>query len=211
MSLASDPLERCRQVLISRCGRGISPEDWDEIAADTDYCLESSAATLRDAVRAWGNRWHLRDAWIRAAALATLEAWAHDLPQDEWHLRGHSGATLGTEPFVFNAWEPTMTRWKDWEGKIFAKIAEYREGIEKQAADTGMVRTKGKLEEHFLWLARFQVRGDTMEAIARDVRIARKSVKFDRTAVRDAIRKTASLIGLGGLRPTEPHERVAQS
>jgi hypothetical protein len=190
---------------------------------------EAAALTLRDAVRMWGERWHLTDQWILDAALATIVAWANDAPGGEWWPDAQA-AVVGlvgkhfvldadtvtrwraievpsrAERLVFDAdaWEPAAMRWQDWETRVVERfketLADHRTTIEKRAAEAGMVRTEIRREEHLLWLARYQVGKESFSAIGR-------AAGVDRAAVARAIKTAATLCGLtlrpaaGGGRP----------
>lgn len=191
-------LRACRAFLSAR-GDNVSLEDWHEIAADRDYDLTGAALNLRELVLKWGDRWNLTDEWVREIALASLEAWTHGGRVYMWFPRGESGGTAGHQALELRGWDPGGERWSEWERRLRETLPKtlewYREVHVARVLKAGMVPTGTRLRSHFLWLARYQVIGESMGAVARWAR-------SDVSSVRRAVRSLAALMELTVRAPT---------
>jgi hypothetical protein len=163
--------------------------------------LPSADWTLVTALRAWSAEVHLVDQWVVQAALATLEAWTTVGETNEWHLARTAGlAWIRTDLPHPPAWVPTA---QTWDAYVRRLRSHYRPQIERRMRDDGAVSTpelyrsfNGPADQHFRWLVRWQVAGETQKAIAANpAGDGSRSYVTERT-VSYAIKGKADLIGL---------------
>jgi hypothetical protein len=139
----------------------------------------------KETLRKWCNQWNLRAPWCEEAAEQFILAWwLESQPDGESYsmeaLRNRAAAQeLAAQPFQthhlvidFGAWPVTqITRRKFREQcqSIFEREFDlFIKEIEQLALDSGMERTREKREDdHFIWLARHLVKGETAADIHR--------------------------------------------
>lgn len=142
-------------------------------------------------IAAWQKHWHLNetkkttDAWLTDVARNTLRQ------QLKWHVEGTTyfwgidrfatpqpRGSLHADPFIRLSdidlyWNPAAELWEHAEQRILAALRSERDRI---AANVTSSRTRTKEPEHFIWLARYQVRKENKEDIAASVGVALSSV-----------------------------------
>lgn len=182
---------------------------WGPTIALSDRDFASHTASLRDALIRWVDHFGLSAEWTLKVALATLRSWSRHpeaLEQLAWEHRRISwdAAVTGEEAtFVFRHryWDPASETWSDFWQEICAAFNEYgafyRKKVEAIAESKGFRRAPQKrAQEHFEWLARYQMKRESLEDIS-------SSVPITRQAVSRAINELAGLIELP-LRPPLP-------
>lgn len=172
-------------------------------------------ATLRDvgksgrSLLAWAERWHLRDRWCVVLAQDTLDWWANEPAAEGWEFE-RSVTIAGFFPFAIKPlqfgpfyYDPTWRRRREFQKQVLDQVRqaldEYCDRTEADALTAGLKRAPRKREtEHFDWLVRYQVRGESFAAIARS-----SSYKFNggRQTIRKAVVELADYIALT-LRPS---------
>jgi hypothetical protein len=90
-------------------------------------------------------------------------------------------------------WDPTHETQRAFKDRVNGLLGQYLEEVAALASERGLVLAPVKRElEHFEWLARFQVGGESF------LQIGASGVSI--SAVEQAVRRTAKTIGLA-LRP----------
>ncbi len=129
---------------------------------------------------AWAKRWNLTDPWCRALVRDTARWDATDRDARGWEFEVQ-GIFVGSFPFKT---EPlllpgpfyldlTYLKRSDFKGLVLKKVAhavdEYCDRTEAAARAAGLKRAPRKRGlEHFDWLARYQVKGESFVSIARN-------------------------------------------
>lgn len=169
----------------------------------------------------WMERWRLYNTWCGWSALLTLWGWMEDLivhkrPRDlrfkAWPLQcppcdptPHRPARLRFEA----TWDPYQETADANRARVLSEFAErldrWHDETRRVERDQGgyPAPIKRSGEDHFRWLARWQVGLETYAEIARDAGDGRV---VDADAVKDAIVSTARLITLER-RPPDPPGR----
>lgn len=161
------------------------------------------------AMQAWAARWHLADLWCVLLAADTKRWWADHEGADGWGFEnsiacaGHFPCRI--EPLRFGPfyYDPTRLRCEDFQKHVLAEVRgalkQYCDRVAADAAMAGLKRTPRKREiEHFDWLVRYQIKGESFASIAKT-----SSYKFTggRQTIRKAVVELAHYLALS-LRPS---------
>jgi hypothetical protein len=179
--------------------------------AEPELLTTLRSVTPNDAGRllAWGKRWHLTDRWSLVLAGDTARWYATHPDARGWEFQGQ-GIFAGSFPFAIRPlWlgafyhDPTWRSRGDFQADVLEQVRQalddYCDRIEAAALAAGLKRaTRKQGVEHFDWLARYQVKGESFASIAKAVRY-----KFGggRQTVRKAIIELAKYLELT-LRPS---------
>jgi hypothetical protein len=166
----------------------------------------------REQIGPWSARWYLADRWCgewvihhKLAHWWTAERGIASASATGWAGKGPG---LGSRPFILKLKGWTMDGWpvplgsraefEDKARQVFeSALAHYCDSIEQDLKAAGYVQFPGKREiDHFHWLARYQVKGETGGVIFKSLAQRRGN----RWTVDKAIHGLAKLIGLT-LRP----------
>jgi hypothetical protein len=175
---------------------------------------------LRQALEAWGERWHLTHSRALSTALDTLAAWDRwpELGRQTWQFPGR-GEWLGfVDPeelefsFRCDGWDPTLSTRQEASGAIHAafeeKLQEYLDVTETRVvAAGGFERAKEyrSLDQHMDWLVRYQCLGESLTGIARSLPGGRAPRETVGKPVRELARQLQiELRGSEGGRPQKP-------
>lgn len=158
------------------------------------------------ALSAWAQRWHLTDPWC--LALARHTRWMMNPQSPTWEFVEHGKPRWGfysedvphSEPDVrldLFPWNPTAQSRSGFKKACLAlaekAIDVYCDNVEHRMKEQGYQPAPvSYTPHHFLWLARYQVNGETYEQIA--------GGPEKRMTVTGGVKTAASLIGLT-LRP----------
>lgn len=161
-------------------------------------------APLLQSLHAWGTRYGLTAPWLQAWALNTLSHWAR-FPEDSgtFHFATSTDirpALRPTDPalvFGDQPWEPTIWTWREFAAQYpwvpGEKRERYRQHIIALMEARGLVGVPLKrTKEHWGWLARHCVLGETYRQIA----LSEESTDTDDKRVGKIARKLARIIGL---------------
>lgn len=162
-----------------------------------------------EALQAWGKRWHLSDPWCLVLAKDTARWYSTNPDAKGWDFEQYGMvagyfpfdfAPLRFEPFYF---DPTWRRRGAFKKDVLATVAKrvdaYCNRIEADATAAGLKRApRSKTIEHFDWLVRYQVKGESFAFIAQN---ARFRFNGGRQTVRKAIVELAEYLELT-LRPS---------
>ncbi len=206
--LQAEPLEL--EMRIATTETLSIPRTWQDLVQAVEGG-DSNLVSLRDAVLAWSRRWHVDVDWCRDQALWTLMRWervpADDPAHTTWSLERGSQfqpVVRGWPPFRFYhaPWDPTDTSRTIAAQAIRSafeqKLAHYLDSVEEAAQASGMRSTPEKRsDDHFAWLARYQIGGESFERLAKDV-------FRDRRTVAAGIKDAARLIDLPLRSPGRP-------
>ena len=186
------------------------PPVWQDLIEAVESS-DPDLVALHDVVLGWSHRWHLDTDWCRDQALRTLIMWT-TVPVDDparttWSLERGSlfqPVLRGWPPFRFYhaPWDPTFTSRttavKALHDAFDQKLAQYLNSVEDAAMAMGMQSTPEKrTDDHFAWLARYQIGGESFDRLAKDV-------FRDRRTVAAGIKAAARLIGLPLRSPGRP-------
>jgi hypothetical protein len=167
--------------------------------------LEPSLEPLRQALLIWRNQWGLTEPWFDECALVELCSYCEkelmpERPAGDPSLRMLKA--LGYEeppPFSFSKgrWDPTGERRAVYEAharqSFDAALKNHLDAAEKEARARGLRRTPEKREaEHFAWLARVYLNGETPAQVWRSLP---RGDRRSRRAVEQAIKRLAKFIG----------------
>jgi len=168
-------------------------------------------ATLRgviahdaDGLSAWAKRWHLTDGWCPLLADDTLRWYATRPEAQGWEFEGQ-GIFVGSFPFAItplilepfyhdHTWRSRAEFKACVQAKMERATEDYCDRIDANALAAGLKRAPRKRQaEHFDWLARYQVKGETFASIAET-----SSQKFvgGRQTVRKAVTELAKYLEL---------------
>jgi hypothetical protein len=157
---------------------------------------------LKEKIRRWCSRWHLNSRWCEEfAEQFVLQQLFESQPGGEKYSeeelkRRADAQERATQPYKehrlkidFGAWpitQWTRKRFLEECQRIFDRdVSAFCDGIERRAEADGMQRTREKRElDHFLWLARILVKGETADRIKR---FSPKMEKISTHAIRKAI------------------------
>lgn len=126
----------------------------------------------------WAKRWHLSDRWCVLLAGDTSRWYATHPDARRWEFSGE-GIFAGSFPFEIEPlqigpfyYDPTWRGRRNFKADVMNETAyvldEYCDRIEAAALAAGLKRVLHKRElEHFDWLARYQVQGESFALIAR--------------------------------------------
>lgn len=171
--------------------------------------LRSVIADDADALWAWAKRWHLTDRWCLVLARDTARWYSMYPDAQGWEFQGQ-GVFSGSFPCAIKPLrlgpfyhDPTWRSRRDFKVHVLREVAratdDYCDRIEAKALTAGLKRAPRKRGlEHFDWLARYQVKGESYASIAKTA-----SYKFEggRQTVRKAIIELAEYLQLT-LRPS---------
>jgi hypothetical protein len=139
----------------------------------------------------------------------TIGWWASQPDSRGWEFQA-KGIFVGNFPFKIQPltlddfyYDPTWRRRGDFKRYVLDKVAEalkhYCDRVESDAVAAGLKRSPKKREiEHFDWLARYQVKGESFASIAQN---ASYKFKGGRQTVRKAVVELAEYLSLK-LRPS---------
>lgn len=156
---------------------------------------------LRTAMVEWSERYLLPTPAVLDAVFDELCSLAEMTRQ--LRFRALRFADISDAPrfeFEFQSWTPRWTSRSNYEKELRTEfdiqLQDYLEAQEREAIERGLERSPEKRgqfgardDQHFTWLARFQVGNEEEREIAEDVS---RSIR----AVQDAISKTADLVGI---------------
>jgi hypothetical protein len=171
--------------------------------------LRSVAPDDGNALSSWAKRWHLTDRWCVALARDTARWYAAQPDAQGWEFQGQ-GIFVGSFPFAIEPLQlgpfyhdPTWRSRGDFKAYVLREarraVDNYCERIKAAALAAGLKHAPRKREvEHFDWLVRYQVKGESFASIG-----ATASYKFNggRQTVRKAIIGLAEYLALT-LRPS---------
>jgi hypothetical protein len=171
--------------------------------------LRAVAANDERELASWARRWRLTDPWCVVLARDTIRWWASQPDSRGWEFQTQ-GISIGSFPFPIQPltldefyYDPTYRRRGDFKRYVLDKVDEalkhYCDQVETDALAAGLIRSPKKRDiEHFDWLARYQVRGESFASIAQTA-----SYKFrgGRQTVRKAVVELAEYLSLK-LRPS---------
>jgi hypothetical protein len=166
---------------------------------------------LKKRIQGWCTRWHLNSRWCEEFAehfllqqLLKSQPGGKKYSEEELKLR-FEAQERATQPYNehrlkidFGAWpitQWTRKRFLEECQRIFDRAANaFCDDVESMAEADGMERTHEKRElDHFLWLARNLVKGETADHIKR---FSSKSEKLSLRAIRKAITTLARELDL---------------
>lgn len=156
--------------------------------------LRNVSANDADALRAWATRWHLTDDWCLVLARDTARRYVIHPDAQGWEFQGQ-GIVSGSFPFDIEPLQlepfyhdPTWRSRRDFKADVLERVRraldDYCDRIEAAALAAGLKRAPRKRGvEHFDWLARYQVKGESFASIA-------KSASYKFQGGRQTVRKT---------------------
>lgn len=157
---------------------------------------KAAIALARRLLKTWGKPYGLTDQWCLDWILQ--EKWLVEWAKE----RGQIGFTLGLWvaplppklPLNFEPWDITRQSPAEFEAQVVNHLKDYFERVEAKGRALGFVQTPDKRNrDHFVWLARFHVKGERTVDIWRSVPCGDTR---GRRAFEMAIRRTAKEIGL---------------
>ena len=171
--------------------------------------LRGVRADDTNGLSAWARRWHLTDRWCLVLAGDTARWYAMNPDAQGWEFQGQ-GIFAGSFPFAIEPLQlgpfyhdPTWRGRGDFKAEVLEHVRhaldDYCDRIEADALTAGLKRAPHKREvEHFDWLARHQIKGESFASIAHTA-----SYRFEggRQTVRKAIIELAKYLQLT-LRPS---------
>ena len=171
--------------------------------------LRSVRADDADKLLAWAKHWHLTDRWCLLLAGDTARWYGKHGDAKGWEFQGE-GIFVGNFPFRVKRLrvgpfyhDPTWRSPGEFKADVLEQVREalndYCARTEAAALAAGLKRAPRKRElEHFDWLARYQLKGESFSSIAKTTRY-----KFagGRQTVRKAITELAKFLDLT-LRPS---------
>ncbi len=170
-------------------------------------------AELHKQILSWGERWHLTDPWLLDVALQYLRLrhQGHPWDAEDPFVKGRfpDPSFIDTDKqvgLVRPEWHPQWESRAAYKENRLREIDEHMDEKEAWAESQGMkpgIKKRGSFDKHFEWLARYQVVPESYGEVG-------QVVHADRSTVRDAVRKTADLIGLT-LRAGSPSGRKPSS
>jgi hypothetical protein len=159
---------------------------------------------IRSQIRQWGHRWHLTDWWCLEYALIWVliirytSPFLPDTDPSPWETARNSPSD-GIPPFRFECpgWNRIGQSRYEHEAMVRQRferdLREYYDDADRQALAEGLAPVPEKrCPEHYHWLARNQVRGDSIVTICESLNGNRRSYE----AVKKAIRETRKELGL---------------
>ena len=189
---------------------------WDVISLLYGHSQDRSDGGVMAALDRWARRWgwphehrpsRTVGEWLIFSGLYTLVAWLlYPTVRQFSRISYFPGGPAGIDrpqtmqPYertvaIEVSWYPVVEPIQDAEERLVAEcrraIRRDLQEVEAEAERRGMVRARVKRTglDHFEWLVRYQLRGESYAEIAR-------SVCKERQTVAEAIQKTAALIGL---------------
>ena len=158
---------------------------------------------LESAIHQWGRHFSLcdgqRGTWIINYALNTLHIWQRMVEKNMQPRRLFQfviPVKVYTEKselpeFKFRAWPIQTERRSAYEGKLLGALNKYLDDAEKVAREAGFVQDdRSFTTEHFEWLVRRQVEGESIGSIATSPRLTSKYT------VRKALTRLRNLLDL---------------
>lgn len=146
----------------------------------------------REALKTWGRKFGLGDAWIIDVAIETLDYWhSHPGAGDFWaYPNAGEGPLSPFEDEVKLLWDPSVEPEGEFTKRARRSLAEYRARIKDSAKRAGFRRAPERRNpEHLDWLVWWQV-----EKLPRR-RIAERA-KVSQDAVEKALKPLAKEMGL---------------
>ncbi len=131
-----------------------------------------------DGLSAWAKRWHLTDRWCVLLAGDTVRLYATHPDAPGWEFQGQ-GIVAGSFPFEIKPLQlgpfyhdPTWRSRGDFSAYVLEQVRhavdDYCDRVEEAALAAGLKRVLRKRGvEHFNWLARYQVKGESFAHIAK--------------------------------------------
>lgn len=175
------------------------PWGWDRL--EVWGRLRPGLRPLRDALLDWGARWRLDQGWCLRFAFRQVDAW-YRWPLARWRYDEVSVPTILTDDerrfsLTLPGWDLTAERWTEAETRLDAAYEEakraHRQRLTALAEALELAREPTKATpEHYAWLARYHLRGESYGRIAEG--------HHERKSVEEAVKRAAALIGLD-LRP----------
>lgn len=217
--LAGAPFSQYREVRDAADWQALGWDSYPDFLASRDY------RSLLPALRDWATRWRLTDDWCVARALQTLDLWALMSPKGrgledllKWGWDTNIGNAIDVpltdeeieNTMVLPRYEPNWNFLQDTIEAMTASFIVQRDAYIRRVEDLmhqrGWKRKKVlRRPEHFEWLVRYHVLGESTKAIAPSVPPnASKTTAFTANAVYKAITSTADLIGLTLRRRRDP-------
>jgi hypothetical protein len=154
-----------------------------------------------EALRHWGQRWHLEEQWCLNQAFETLRYWEEESDFDNWAGTGIYFKTLASPKerrfiFEYNARDLTECTRKQIKKEIREalemELEAYLERMEGLARERGFAIVPEKFtSDHYEWLAYFQVIGLTYDAI-----LQRYEMIDSQQAIQKAVTALSAFIGL---------------
>ncbi len=206
--LVPGPQDRHRQVFLEHAAT-LEPE--------LLMTLRRVKANDTNELLAWAKRWNLTDRWCRVLARDTARWYATDRDARGWEFQGQ-GIFAGSFPFKIKAlrlgpfyFDPTWRKRRDFKTFVLKEVArvtdDYCDQTLAAAEAAGLKLAPRKRElEHFDWLARYQVKGESFAHIARTPSHKRAG----RQTVRKAITDLAKYLELT-LRPPSTNKTSRRS
>jgi hypothetical protein len=169
---------------------------------------------LDKALTEWARKFNLTDSWLLDLSLQTLYRWesnASALQDLHWADRGYETppVILTSEEARFHfsdpGWLPAHETWRQYEAKIKSnfnhQLEEYKSRTVNLAEGRGFEQQpEVRNPNHFKWLARYQVLGESPSKIADHFNVP------DENTIWRAVTKTADQIGRM-LRPNKKGRR----
>jgi hypothetical protein len=129
-------------------------------------------------VNAWAARWHLTDQWCVLLAQDTKHWWVNSPGAEGWQFEKVSAAAghfpfriepLQLGPFYYDPiWRKRQDFKKYVQECVRQSLQEYCARVEADAVAAGMKRAPRKRAiEHFDWLVRYQIKGESFASIAK--------------------------------------------
>lgn len=188
----------------------------EEVYDWTDVSNNPNHESLRDALIAWGQRYHIDEPFIYDIALRTLRFW-HDNPAISdreplsWHFYNlyyyRSGAAkpytdeekeylklirerenIEKEGFTVKGWNPFKSSRREYNDYILYELEKYLNQIESEMFKEDITITPEiRKPYHFNWLALHLAANKKPKDLAGDM---------EESTIRKALKKTAAMIGI---------------
>ncbi|NPV52636.1 MAG: hypothetical protein HPY71_03830 [Firmicutes bacterium] len=201
----------------------LAPEVLKALAEEVYPCYQGEDMryvpdSLRAALDAWMQKFHIKADWILEQALDTMSLWRQYPPVLKWEPLEWGIIALGPaewypvpkeeQRLIFHSdgWHIDIETRGQARDRLMSEfkayLEEYLNYVEAIAGGRGWTRTfekrgrsaRGKPDLHFEWLVRHQVQGWTCERIAEEY--GGEDQWLDPASVWQGIRETAELIGL---------------
>jgi hypothetical protein len=135
---------------------------WADLSNALKHAASSEITQVELAVRTWAEEHGFQDAWLRDAALQTMQNWAGGGARDKWTYLPEELETPRFEP-AFGHWIPFYMKWPE-----FKRLTDerYRRGLAHYRAKVKTLWGEGqpKLSQSAVWTVLWQ-RGESPEAI----------------------------------------------
>jgi hypothetical protein len=176
---------------------------WKDLA--NRIAVNAEAGPCVDAVREWSERFRLVDEWVLDIAVSTLEVWFNwpgSAAESVWHypqqvLNMQPLAHDETQLQIAENWDAPFERWdafkKRFDAGVGKELAEYKSRIERLVAERGWKTVSIYQQDHFRWLAQYQVREWSARRIAAN---QKRHLQNGEHTVSKAVMTAAKKIGL---------------